>query len=254
MSCRMDVAAKYGTDAAIFVNNIVFWTLKNKAENRHFHNGRFWTYGTISGFSKLYPLWSISQLKRIISRCRDAGILLVGDFNEDRRDRTLWYSPSDEIMALYDDGTSEICMEQNRTMQSTNSENAKYEFGKSYIRKQVDIPPIVPQELNESFSDFWDKYPKKVKKKEARELWMRLKPDHELVTVILRALDRQKCSSQWKKNDGQYVPNPTTWIRGQMWEDELPGIPQSEPEVELKKPKRYVRTDVIDGQEVDVYE
>lgn len=137
LSCRMDVAAKYGLDAAIFLNNIVYWTLKNQAENRHFHEGRYWTYGTIAGLAKLYPLWSVSQIKRIISKCREAGILLVGDFNKDRRIRTLWYSPSDEILALYDTGTCGETTVQNRTMQSTNSENAMDENGKSIIRKQV---------------------------------------------------------------------------------------------------------------------
>lgn len=137
LSCRMDVAVKYGLDVAIFMNNIVYWTLKNQAENRHFHEGRYWTYGTIAGLSKLYPLWSVPQIKRIISKCRAAGILLVGDFNEDRRIRTLWYSPSDEILALYDAGSGVESIEQNRTMQSTDSENAFSESGKSIIRKQV---------------------------------------------------------------------------------------------------------------------
>lgn len=151
LSCRMDVAVKYGTDAAIFVNNIVYWTLKNQAENRHFHEGRYWTYGTITGFAKLYPLWSVPQIKRIISRCREAGILLAGDFNEDRRNRTLWYAPSDEILALYDAGIGGGSSVQNRTMQSTKSENAKYEIGKSIKGKQVatkqvdNKPPISPR-------------------------------------------------------------------------------------------------------------
>lgn len=161
LSCRMDVAAKYGLDAAIFLNNIVYWTLKNQAENRHFHEGRYWTYGTIAGLAKLYPLWSIPQIKRIISKCREAGILLVGDFNADRRIRTLWYSPSDEILALYDAGTGGESVEQNRTMQSTNSENAFSESGKSIIRKQVatkqvEKTPKAPKRGLKSPGFVWD--------------------------------------------------------------------------------------------------
>lgn len=71
---------------------------------------------------------------------------------------------------------------------------------------------------------FWPKYPKKVKKKKAWEIWRRLKPDHALVTVILRALERQKHCDQWTRNNGRYIPDPTTWLNGRMWEDELPGM------------------------------
>lgn len=147
LSCRMDVAAAYGADAAIFINNIVFWTLKNKAENRHYHEGRYWTYGTVAGFAKLYPLWSEPQLKRIISRCREAGILLTGDFNDDRRNRTGWYSPSDEILALYGDGIEELGIVRKRKMQSTISSDAQDEIGKSnkvQVAIQVDNTPLPP--------------------------------------------------------------------------------------------------------------
>ena len=104
LTCRMDIAEKYGLDAAVLLHNIVYWTEKNAAENRHFHKGRYWMYATIKGFAQMYPLWSESQIRRIISRLRDSGALLVGEFNENRMLRTIWYSPSDEILSLYETG------------------------------------------------------------------------------------------------------------------------------------------------------
>ena len=101
LHCRMELAIKYGADAAIFLNNIVYWISPHEAEEQHFYEGRYWMNASIQGFSKLYPLWSVPQLKRMISKLRDDGALLVGDFNEDRMDRTKWYSVSDEIMSLY---------------------------------------------------------------------------------------------------------------------------------------------------------
>ena len=72
-----------------------------------------------------------------------------------------------------------------------------------------------------SFDLFWDKYPKKVKKKKARELWQKLRPDAALASVILAALERQKCSDRWQRDGGQYIPDPTTWLNGRRGEDEL---------------------------------
>ena len=76
-------------------------------------------------------------------------------------------------------------------------------------------------DLMRSFDLFWDKYPKKVKKKKARELWQKLRPGAALASVILAALERQKCSDRWQRDGGQYIPDPTTWLNGRRWEDEL---------------------------------
>ena len=80
-----------------------------------------------------------------------------------------------------------------------------------------------------SFDLFWSKYPKKVKKQKARELWAKLAPDAALSAVILDALDRQRRSDQWTRDGGRYVPDPTTWLNGRRWEDELPPGPDGRP-------------------------
>ena len=101
LHCRMDLAQQHGADIAIFLHNLVFWVEKNIANDVNFHDGRYWTYNTMEAFAELYPLWSKDQIKRIIAKCRERGLILVGEYNSDRRDRTKWYSPSDEILALY---------------------------------------------------------------------------------------------------------------------------------------------------------
>lgn len=145
---RMDIAEKYGIDAAVFIHNIVYWTLKNKAENKHFHQGRYWMQASLKGLAALYPLWSVPQIKRIIAKLREDGALLVGNFSEDRMVRTNWYAPGDEILALYE--TAPIG--RNRNMQETKpsgggtkSENVNKEEEES----KVEIPPVVPREIFE---------------------------------------------------------------------------------------------------------
>ena len=45
---------------------------------------------------------------------------------------------------------------------------------------------------------------------------------HELAfSDVLAALERQKCSDRWQRDGGQYIPDPTTWLNGRRWEDEL---------------------------------
>ena len=37
------LAAKYGVNEAIMLNNFIYWIAKNEANGKHFHDGRYWT-------------------------------------------------------------------------------------------------------------------------------------------------------------------------------------------------------------------
>ena len=71
------------------------------------------------------------------------------------------------------------------------------------------------------FLKFWESYPKKKSKQEALRAWLKLKPDPELQTEILLAIENSKRDPQWLKNNGDYIPLPASWINGKRWEDEL---------------------------------
>ncbi len=74
---------------------------------------------------------------------------------------------------------------------------------------------------NETFDQFWKSYPKKVSKKRAQKIWDKLEMTDELFSQIMDSLEAQKSSPQWQKDNGQFIPYPTTWLNGQRWEDEI---------------------------------
>lgn len=78
-------------------------------------------------------------------------------------------------------------------------------------------PPIAPKG---AFERFWSAYPKKVGKAAAKKAFGRVNAP---VETLLSAIDRQKCSDQWSRDNGQYIPNPATWLNQGRWEDELAG-------------------------------
>lgn len=242
LTCRMDVADRYGLDAAVFLHNIVYWTLKNKAEERHYHDGRYWTYASRKALAKMYPLWSDSQIKRIISKLREDGVLLVGDFNEDRMVRTNWYAPSDELLALYgqelppSEGGGQDRPENCPESPGALGENAQCLYNENKKLQQGE-PPIIPQAGDLSdvlFERFWAAYPKgrRKAKKDAKKAWDKLHPDLELCRKMAVALEAQKRSKDWTKDGGDYIPLPATWIRGERWTDEItiPEPPPSSPD------------------------
>lgn len=77
--------------------------------------------------------------------------------------------------------------------------------------------------LKESqFEQFWKEYPKKVDKKGSYRAFIRIEKLDEKFDTIMNALKEQKNSLQWQKENGQYIPNPTTWIHQERWEQVLP--------------------------------
>ena len=69
-----------------------------------------------------------------------------------------------------------------------------------------------------AFDAFWSAYPKKTGKEAARKSFARAKAD---IGTMLSALEVQKQSEQWTKDNGQFIPNPTTWLNQGRWEDEV---------------------------------
>ena len=77
------------------------------------------------------------------------------------------------------------------------------------------------------FEEFWKEYPRKIGKGKASESWKKIK-NRPSLEEILKSLEKQKKCQQWKKDGGQYIPHPATWLNQGRWDDEV--------EVEDEKP------------------
>lgn len=89
------------------------------------------------------------------------------------------------------------------------------------IQTKEQITPIVPTgDTMSLFAQFWEAYPKKKGKEKARRAWKRLKPDAQLCQRMAIALELDKQSEDWHRENGQFIPHPATWLNGHRWEDE----------------------------------
>lgn len=77
-----------------------------------------------------------------------------------------------------------------------------------------------PQTIDEMFDKFWKAYPKRKDKKRAYKVFMKIKPDNELLQQMLDCIEREKKSLDWLKDNGQYIPYPSSWLNGERWNDE----------------------------------
>jgi hypothetical protein len=72
-----------------------------------------------------------------------------------------------------------------------------------------------------AFLKFYEAYPRHTRKAAALKAWRKLNPDHGLLEAILNAIEQQKQTEQWRKDGGQYIPHPATWLNDRRWEDEV---------------------------------
>lgn len=84
-------------------------------------------------------------------------------------------------------------------------------------KKRIDISSF----CNDGFDIFWKAYPRKVNKKTAIKVWAKLKPDEPLKQKILSALEIQKKDDQWTRDNGKYIPHPSTWLNQERWNDDV---------------------------------
>lgn len=79
--------------------------------------------------------------------------------------------------------------------------------------------PADPSTTSDRFEEFWAAYPRKSGKGAARKSWEKLNPDEKLFCKIISALEAQCKSEQWKRDHGQFIPYPATWLSQERWED-----------------------------------
>lgn len=107
---------------------------------------------------------------------------------------------------------------ENKPLSCAEPEVSKYRASESGQGGENAAPSA--KALAVSFERFWAVYPKKRNKGDAWKAWKSLKPSEKLVTAIIAAVERAKHSVQWRKDEGQFIPYPASWLRAGGWEDE----------------------------------
>lgn len=95
-----NIADEVGVNGALIIQNFAFWLMKNKANNRHFYDGDYWTYNTMEAFTTQFTYWNARQVRTILENLRKNGYIKVGNYNKKGYDRTLWYTFTDKGYAL----------------------------------------------------------------------------------------------------------------------------------------------------------
>lgn len=116
------------------------------------------------------------------------------------------------------DNINNYCTNEQKTQLST--------YPETYYQTNQELSEHISEqkESDDTFEAFWQMYPVKKGKQRAKVAWFSQKC-YKQVHMILTKLDEQI------KRDRQYLdgypPHPTTYIHGQLWNDEITPPPQT---------------------------
>lgn len=87
------------------------------------------------------------------------------------------------------------------------------------------IPPKGPPrgrvEFSADFEAFWDEYPRKVGKGKAFDAFGKAAKSGQWpgIEAVIGAVRKARGSEQWRKEGGQFIPHPATWLNQMRWFD-----------------------------------
>jgi len=85
------LATKIGLNESIVLQQIHYWNEINKKANNNFKDGYYWTYNSYDKWQEQFPFWSLSTIKRTIKKLEDLKLVVTGNYNKLKIDRTKWY-------------------------------------------------------------------------------------------------------------------------------------------------------------------
>lgn len=97
------------------------------------------------------------------------------------------------------------------------------------------VPAKMPRQRKQAaaehrhFAAFWSAYPRKEARSVAAKAFAKIDPGDELLAAMLAALEVQKRSPKWTKDNGEYINHPATWLNQRRWEDQPPEVGKAAP-------------------------
>lgn len=216
-----DIAAEYGIPESIFLCNIAFWVKQNTLNKHNYFEGRYWTYNSLSAYAGLFPYMSKSTIQRVIKHLKDEGLILAGNFNNDRFNHTNYYTLTEKGLSVVSNSIHRCS--QNDVIEGTDLNMSIFNNNTNSTDvnnpdNTLQIPPISPRE--NLFEMFWAAYPqcfRKANKKGCKSKFIKIKDLENIFPDIISSLEMQKRSKQWNEQDGQFIPAPLTWINQERW-------------------------------------
>ena len=93
-----NLATQIGLNEAIVIQQIHYWLEINKKADKNFKEGHYWTFNSYNEWEKQFPFWSKRTIQRAITSLEKSNLIITGNFNKLKIDRTKWYRINYEML------------------------------------------------------------------------------------------------------------------------------------------------------------
>lgn len=243
-----DHATDYGLPEAVVLYNLAFWIGHNRDNGTHQHdaliNGevvtRTWTYNSTRAFAEQFPWWSRDQIRRILKKLVDKEVVIEGNFNTMKMDRTTWYafvdeekmlritSPCGENAQPFGD-SAQSCGENAQPIPDSNHTDSNQHISPPIIPQggsaigsvsSLNKPPSQKERLAAEFDECWAEYPNKQGKANALKAYLKHKPQKQDVLDGIQRYIAYVASRRLTGFPDLNYANGSTWFHQQRWQDE----------------------------------
>ncbi len=101
------IAVQHSINTAIFLQQLSQWTFLNLANRHNIYDGLCWSFNTLEAYEEIFPYWSKRQLETLINNAVKEGLIVKGNYNKHKYDRTCWYALTHAGLSFFPELTSE---------------------------------------------------------------------------------------------------------------------------------------------------
>lgn len=118
----------------------------------------------------------------------------------------------------------------------------KEEIERERVKRREEL-----EKIKDGFDRFWTEYPRKENKIRSEQGWNNLflktarSKRLALYKEIMAGLRQHRESPKWVKDDGEYIPLPSTFINGKRWRDEIKSAAELAKESQKKEREELER-------------
>ncbi len=210
-----EIAKRYDILTAILLDNFYFWIEKNRMNNRHFYDGRYWTYNSKKAMTDWFPYLTPRQIDYAIKKMIDENLIITANHNENKYDRTLYYAITDFGYSILQNCEMYNYNNITYTNTYTNKENNTKE-------SLADNEKFSEEEATKWFDSIYSLYPRKVSKVKAKEAFehkirgLSKEEAHKKAVAIYKMLEKQILLWNKENKEMQFIPYPASWLNSNV--------------------------------------
>lgn len=206
----VDIALRYGVNAAVLLQNLGYWIKQNEANDTNFFDGHYWTYNSRRAYRELFPYMSERQLDTAFRKLIADGLVITGNYNKVAYDRTLWYALTKKGKSiLHFDG-----------MENDETSNGNRGNVRPIPNINTNINTDVNTDISAEFETLWKMYPRKIGKGKALKAYQKARKAGATFEQVKNGITAYCRQIAVLKTATEYIKHGSTWFNGECWNDE----------------------------------